>query len=99
MIYETGVELISKERAEQIEKHGHTPSGDMHNDYLIVLAKYLLMDDDDAEKQDVWDQLVSGYNVDFSYMERLDSKTYREKLTIAGALIAAELDADIYRKI
>jgi len=90
----TGIELIAQERSEQINKHGFTVESDKFNNgdhELILLIEYLLKDDSDAEKDNL-KEYFEGCNYDMSYINKFDTKTRLERLTIAGALIAAEID-------
>ena len=89
---ETGIELIRKEREEQILKHGRTTELDIQAnkrmqlaDAAAVLATPLigtprkrlsLMPSD-------WDDTIAL---------KMCSKSYKERLILAGALLAAELD-------
>jgi hypothetical protein len=87
----TGIELIAQERKEQIEKHQYSRKHDeMINDngQLIDAAIQLLA----VEYNEGWDSYntPSGWNKDI--MARMINKTRRQRLIIAGALIAAELD-------
>ena len=87
----TGIELIAIERQEQIEKHKRSVIEDVKfNDsfQLAYAAEMLLASEheegiDSASYPDGWDHEIC--------MKML-SKTYQEKLIIAGALIAAEID-------
>ena len=80
----TGIELIAIERQEQIKKHGYTAEHD-ENYY------------NDGQILEVVETLISGvggvpdnWNVkQFDYMK---SKPKKERLIIAGALLAAEID-------
>jgi hypothetical protein len=83
----TGVELIAKERHEQFEKHGRTIEEDVRNntkEQLSRAAKNLLelrphrIGCPDGWSEEIW--------------QKMASKPYKERLIIAGALIAAELD-------
>lgn len=80
----TGIEKIAQERLEQKTKGNHTLKSDweLYPDFeLATLAGALLGDITDAP--DCFpDKLV----------KKLGSKSYEEKLVIAGALIAAEID-------
>ncbi len=80
----TGVELIAKERQEQLEKHGWSPEHDLiHKDgQLKFAALYALGKKADLKKYVGWDW----------FMDKIDSKTEVEKLIRAGALIAAAID-------
>lgn len=87
----TGIELIAKERQEQIEKHGrtvHKDSIDNYDSQLSLGALMLLSVDyeegiDPASYPEGWDHEICM---------KMIGKSYKERLIIAGALIAAELD-------
>lgn len=87
----TGIELIAKERQEQIEKHGRTVEYDeIQNSegQLSEAAEMLLASEheegiDPQSFPDGWDRDICSHML---------SKPYNERLIIAGALIAAELD-------
>jgi len=92
----TGIELIAIERKEQIEKHGRSIEKDkLENDkgQLGAGASLLAIDfplgcletEDVIEnhKPDGWSQEI---------WEKMCNKSYKERLIIAGALIAAEID-------
>lgn len=82
----TGIEIIAQERAEQIEKHGRTVQSDVEinvNGELKQVARYLLGIGTNNEYPRNWSQ---------EWKYRFDRKSDQEKLIIAGALIAAELD-------
>lgn len=91
-----GCTLIMKERREQIQKHGWTPEADnkYEGPFLKLLAMYLLLEDNDAEKDNLRNYLLApeGWFVDKFVLDKFDSKTPKERLIIAGALIAAEID-------
>lgn len=89
----TGIELIAKERQEQIEKHGFDLEKDSEyytQGELMEAAKYALT----LEREDY----PSSW--DFWFHDKMRDKEKRmseqefwiERLKIAGALIAAELD-------
>jgi hypothetical protein len=84
---ETGIELIEKERTEQLEKHGRTierdiaenPEGELRDAAIILISNWpMLMDFPENWQDDI--------------MEHVIKKSYKERLIIAGALIAAEID-------
>lgn len=88
----TGIELIAIERQEQIEKHGRTIESDINNNkayQLTEAAAVLLTEKVRSAKQrfslmpDDWDDEISL---------KMCRKSRKERLIIAGALIAAELD-------
>jgi len=80
----TGIEEIAKERKEQIQKHGFSIDHDVNyytEGQLVDAAVGLLTDNSNAP--DNWN--VAQYN-------KMIGKSGIEKLIIAGALIAAEID-------
>lgn len=85
----TGIELIAQERAEQIVKHGRTVEKDIdknRNQQLSIAAAKLIsyeMDIPDFFEPKDWNGIL---------WEHMISKPYKERLIIAGALIAAEID-------
>lgn len=88
-----GLELIFKERQEQIIKHRRTVDKDVaHNDgqQLVVAAIALIDPNTEQNTNDrfmnmpaVWDEKACA---------RMATKDYKHRLIIAGALIAAEID-------
>ncbi len=88
----TGIELIAKERQEQIEKHGRTIEQDVkYNNFgqLVDAAKWLL-DADQVEPEHF--DIVCPLNWNKEIWRKMISKPFKERSAIAGALIAAELD-------
>jgi len=89
----TGVELIAIERQEQIEKHGRTIEQDVefNSDFekpLTKAAAALTVEygnalASEAMKPQGWDAAI---------WKKMMSKPYKERLIIAGAFIAAEID-------
>lgn len=93
----TGIDLIAQERQEQLTKHGRTVESDKEQntefqlpDAAAALAvpvpaglegAYLQMQEDHPPIG--WDRQIWGSML---------RKSYKERLIIAGALIAAELD-------
>ena len=84
----TGVELIAEERQKQINVHGFTPEHDdkFTGGQLKFLAQYLLFGNDCFLPKDTWS---------IDYIKSLHFLPFIEQLTIAGALIAAEIDRRI----
>lgn len=85
----TGIELITQERKEQIEKHGRTIKMDVDWNYdnqLVEAAQYLMDDDNDSYGPPI----PKGWNPQI--WKKILLKTRKERLVIAGALIAAEID-------
>jgi hypothetical protein len=83
----TGIELIAKERKEQIEKHGWDSENDsLHRDgELVLAAKYAIKPYDDLKG-------IRCYSNWEGFTEKVKEKQKIERLAIAGALIAAEID-------
>lgn len=85
----TGIELISNERLEQIIKHGRTIENDakFNAEYQLKdAAAALLIDNEEARISYVpkgWDAEIWA---------KMCRKSYSDRITIAAALIAAELD-------
>lgn len=92
---ETGIELIAKERQEQIQKHGFTKQHDRQTYDEMETEKY-------AEPSDLVvaaNAAITAKICDFPYswqdsrfVAKIVDKTYKERLIVAGALIAAEID-------
>ncbi len=86
----TGIQLIAQERKEQIEKHGRTVEGDMllnRNDELTTAARALLSNSTPRTR---FSHMPVSWNDDVCI--KMSKKAYKERLIIAGALIAAEID-------
>lgn len=82
----SGVELIAEERLEQILKHGRTTERDVEEncDYqLRIGAMRLIGDRDDYPSPNGWNKALWA---------KMISKSFKDRLIIAGALIAAEID-------
>jgi hypothetical protein len=83
----TGIELIAQERKEQIEKHGRTVRDDVRFNKVRQLAsgaKRLIEINPDP--------LNAPFDWDVDIWQKMCRKDYKERLVIAGALIAAEID-------
>ena len=86
---ETGIELIAIERQEQIEKHFRTIAEDVRENrtgQLVVGAIALAR----SERIGFWDEMPMTWNE--KLCKKMAKKPYKERLIIAGALIAAEID-------
>lgn len=83
----TGIELIAQERKEQIEKHGYnTDSDQKYNNHEIAIVARELLD---------YHPSIHGLPASWRnslVAHKMCSKSYKERLIIAGALIAAEID-------
>lgn len=87
----TGIELITDERSKQIEKLGVTVKNDAefnHNGQLAHAAAILSYHD--IEDCYARHEAPEGWNLE--RWQKMHDKTHKERLVIAGALIAAELD-------
>lgn len=95
MAKQTGAELIAQERTEQIQKHGYTVQEDVNRYSEEVTGNY-------AEPSDLVIAAVASIHAQktmFPYswgtglfVDRICAKNYKDRLVIAGALIAAEID-------
>lgn len=83
----TGIELITEERREQLEKHGRTIEDDKVLNkrrqlrsaaYMLISEQAFIMDAPEGWDEKIWD--------------KMRRKALKERLIIAGALIAAEID-------
>lgn len=92
----TGIELIAIEREEQFEKHGRSIDNDIRDNstnQLTMAASILcvdypykhltLKDIEEYQCPATWDKEL---------WKKMVNKSYKERLVIAGALIAAEID-------
>lgn len=81
----TGIELIAEERREQIEKHGYDVRHDLDHESdgeLIMAAQASILGNGAA--------FPAGWEL--SVVQKICDKPVKERLIIAGALIAAEID-------
>ena len=86
-----GIELIAKERQEQLEKHGRSVKNDVqYNSNLTGYGIMPLTVGAIGLLDDTFNHVPLHWNGETIIHMR--SKPYKEKLIIAGALIAAELD-------
>ena len=91
----TGIELITIERQEQIEKHGRTIEKDVlenTTEELSFGAALLCCPDPTAMGFDPASGEGRPEKWDKPIWIKMMSKPYKDRLVIAGALIAAELD-------
>lgn len=89
----TGIQLIAKERQEQFEKHGISIGLDIiHNSSfekpLTKAASALTIEHGNGLAMET----MKPSNWDAGIWYKMMSKPYKERLIIAGALIAAEID-------
>jgi hypothetical protein len=86
----TGIELIAQERKEQVEKHGRTIDKDVYENgsyQLSIGASKMLAYPAECHNYQL---PPNGWSVDI--YKKMRDKPYKERLIIAGALIAAEID-------
>jgi len=85
---ESGISLIDKERTEQIVKHGRTLLRDVNENKNFQLkdGAIMLLHSGIARS----DERPAGW--DFDIWVKMKAKPYKERLIIAGALLAAEID-------
>jgi hypothetical protein len=88
----SGIELIATERREQIEKHKRTILHDIENNdgFQLVQAASILCTPNPTHTAEVQSEAPFGWDEDI--FERMINKDYKQRLIIAGALIAAEID-------
>lgn len=91
----TGIELIAQERIEQIEKHGRTIELDVKNNYSTQLSfAAALLSCPSPEHNGVSSAnnygCPTGWSI--SIWTKMIKKSYKQRLIIAGALLAAEID-------
>jgi len=87
----TGIELIAKERSEHFTKHNRTIEYDINNNHNFQLGEaacnlcYEAIEEIDCRH-------TPPVDWDLKIWQKMCDKPYQERLVIAGALIAAELD-------
>jgi len=86
----TGIELITEERQKQITKHGFT--GEHHANHPEWYDKGQLIEAANTLSMKVINQCSVPLNWDIAWFSNLVNRSYEERLVIAGALIAAEID-------
>lgn len=79
------IELITRERLEQIAKHNHSIDSDVLYNYdeELKTGAVAILTNELLSFPDTWDPEVCS---------KIMGKTHLEKLTIAAALLAAEID-------
>ena len=91
----TGTELIAIERQEQIEKHGYNSDLGYVNNELLQATVGLLglpkLSSGSTIRMDLI-AMTPPTNWDKHIWKNMCSKSYKDRLVIAGALIAAEID-------
>ena len=92
-----GINQIKQEREEQITKHGRTVEYDVEHNGNRELSRFagMLITKEpflNAGISDLLLEKLSPENWDMDIKVKMFRKSYTERLVIAGALIAAELD-------
>ena len=84
-----GLELIAKERKEQIEKHGRTIALDFaqNNKGQLAYAAVSIL-----EEPLNWRELRRPANWDQAIWLKMCKKSYEDRLIYSGAFIASEID-------
>jgi hypothetical protein len=92
----TGTELIANERYEQIVKHNRTPGYDrVHNSqFQLAVSAIAVLGQDINENMEVDNPEIDQFPPDWDkeVCLKMASKSYLQRLIIAGALLAAEID-------
>jgi hypothetical protein len=98
----TGIKLIAIERKEQIKKHKRTVLKDAcfnTSKQLSSAAGSLIFENTkDYDFAESIRKLTIPEGWDKEIWHKMASKTYLERLIIAGALIAAEIDRLLYKE-
>ena len=87
-----GIDLIAKERQEQITKHGYTMLSDVENNKDAQLLDGVI----GLFSNGILGMVPDGW--DTINWAKMCNNSYRDRLIIAGALIAAEIDRLDYGK-
>lgn len=90
----TGIDLITIERNEQLTTHKRTVAKDKeyNTEHQLTDAVGQLIVNFPPEFQDVYEKQVPPIGWDADIWRHMLKKSYKERLVIAGALIAAEID-------
>ncbi len=94
----TGIELIAEERREQVEKHGFTTEMDSNVQGSRQLARAAAVIVHPETSRSFRKMLVLMPEWNDLICAKICNKDYKERLKIAGALIAAELDRVMYEE-
>jgi hypothetical protein len=86
----SGTELIQAERQKQIDKYGFT--GEHHANHPEWYDKNQLVEAAHTLSMPTIVSCFIPINWDAEWFERLCQRPYLERLTIAGALLASEID-------
>jgi len=86
----TGLELISKERDKQISKHGFT--GEHHANHPEWYDRNQLTEASNSLSMVEINSVLVPFGWDAEWFKSLCERPYIERLSIAGALLASEID-------
>lgn len=102
MKQKTGIELIAIERQEQIEKHKVLIENDVveNSERQLAIGAIALIRQgawkDEFEVSSILSWMPENWNPNLCYA--MAKKSYKDRLIIAGALIAAEIDRINYNE-
>jgi hypothetical protein len=93
----TGIELISQERQEHFSKHNRSVEGDKQQnfEYQLADAAGALIAPTPEGMEETYVSINKDYppiGWDQETWENLLKKSYKDRLVVAGSLIAAEID-------
>lgn len=93
----TGIELIAQERQKQIDKYGftgyhHANHPEWYEEGQLISAATMLADYDPSKSPNDLYRDIVPLNWDKEWWQRMCDKPLLERLQIAGALIASEID-------
>lgn len=86
--------LIAQERDKQINKKEYSIEKDVEfydKGELVLMAKYVLMEDETAEKEEAY-RWLTEFGIGSYWLNKAKTYSRVERLTVAGALLAAEID-------
>ena len=92
----SGIELIKQEREKQISKHRFT--GEHHFNHPEWYDKNQLIEAANTLSMKEIKSCLVPFNWDIVWFSDLCNRPYKERLVIAGALIASEIDRLNYIK-
>lgn len=90
----TGIEQITEERYKQMHKNKHTVYSDklLNNEEQLIVAVEILLQNTPLNKVDMDQNFQCPHKWNQEDFRSMLNKSYKERLIIAGALIAAEID-------
>lgn len=94
----SGAMEILEERFEQIEKHGYTTEYDINNNghFQLIEMAHALINPYTPDVDEIIDKMPDGLHPGMTIEQwcRIMQKSFQERLRIAGALIAAQIDRE-----